>query len=330
MPHQELSRQWKDTVSARPDARDIIKTMHLAVFPQGLVTCPAEGIQQIQLRMEDIVLLEIKGRSPNPHALNLPSENRKTLWLCMQFHGKLVFPNGSNSYPDNLLSLITEPEDYTLTLAADRQWVLFFGLSGNSKLQLLAELPSLRQAYEKQQINILQSFSISTIERQVIETLCKKAMGPFNALYQTGVAMGKLFGNYSLQLLKPQVLSREEYQVQIYHRALAYIQEHYLEEDLTGEKIGDVLGCSVRNLTRAFEGRSLGVKATILTVRLYKARELLQTKSDLSVERIAGMLHFGDAKNFAVQYKKVFCHSPRDERKPIILQQKERITKSRY
>lgn len=329
MPHQELSRQWKETISARPDARDIVKTMHLSSFPQGQVKRPAEGIHLIQLRMEDIVLLEIKGRLPHLHPIALPSENRKTLWLCMQFHGKLVFPNGSNSYPDNLLSLITEPEDYTLTLAADRQWVLFFGLSGNSKLQLLAELPALRRAYDEQEHNTLRSVSISYLERRILEVLCKKAMGPFNALYQTGVAMGKLFGNYTLQLVKPQVLSREEYQVQIYHGALAYIQEHYLDEDLTSEKIGDVLGCSARNLTRAFEGRSLGVKATILTVRLYKARELLQTQPDLSVERIAGMLHFGDAKNFAVQYKKVFWHSPRDERKNIVLQQKERVAKRR-
>lgn len=327
MSQKELSQLWNQSLLARPDPRDVRKSMHLSAFSQGIASSPVDGIHQIQYRMEDITLLEVKGRPPNLHLIDLPTDGHEILWLCIQLHGKTVFPNGSSIYSDGILSLMTQTADYPLTLASDRQWVLFLGLSGNSKLQLLAELPTLRKAFQHQKNNILPSVPISSVERQVIEGLCKKAWGPFNALYQTGVAAGKLFNNYVQQLMKPKVQSREEYQVQIYHRALAYIQEHYLAEDLTREKIADVLGCSIRNLARAFEGRSLGMKATILAVRMYKGRELLQTRSDLSIERIAEMLCFWNAKHFSAQYKKFFCHSPRDERKAIILQQTGMMTK---
>lgn len=328
MSQKELSQLWNKSLLARPDPRDVRKTMHLSAYPQGTASSPVEGMHLIQYQTADVMLFEIKGRPPNLHLIDLPTSNNKMLWLCIQLLGKTVFPNGRNIYADNMLSFMKQTVDYQLTLGVERQWILFFGLSGNSKLQLLAELPALRQAFQDLPNNILQSVPISSVERQVIEGLCKKALGPFNALYQTGVAVGKLFANYTQQLVKPKTLSREEFQVQIYHRALAYIQEHYLAEDLTREKIADILGCSIRNLTRAFEGRSLGVKATVMNVRLYKGRELLQTQPDLSVEHIAGMLHFWDAKHFAMHYKKVFRCSPRDERKANILQQTEHWIKS--
>jgi len=107
----------------------------------------------------------------------------------------------------------------------------------------------------------------------------------------------------------------EEILVQIYHRALEYIGEHYLSKELTIEKIADVLACSIHTLRRAFRNNPTGVKATILKIRLYKGRELLQTQSDLSIESIAQMLHFSDARHFATQYKKCFYRTPSEDRK---------------
>ncbi len=329
MSHRELSHLWKEAVVSRRSPRDVAKTMHLSIFSQGMLSNPAEGIHLIQSRMDDILILEVKGQSAGLHAVDLPSVGNEVLWLCVQLHGKTVFPNGANNHADCLMSFTAQSERYTLTLAAERQWALFFGLTGNSRLQLLAELPALRQAYDEQRNNTLRSISISYLERQIIEGLCKKALGPFNALYQTGVAIGRLFSNYTMQLMQPRILSKEETLIQIYHRALAYVQEHYLINDLTSEKIADVLGCSVRNLTRAFEGRSLGVKATIITVRLYKARELLKSQPDLSIADIATKLHFPDAKHFAVQYKKCFCRTPREERKTGTVLIKDRLRKER-
>ncbi|MDR2281623.1 MAG: AraC family transcriptional regulator [Sphingobacterium sp.] len=329
MSQKERSLLWKQVLSARPDPRDIRNTMHLSVFSQGGMSSPAEGMHMIESQMEDITILEIKGKAPHLQAVALPLRSNEILWLCIQLHGKTVFPNGVSSYADKVLSFITNPSSYSLTLAEDRQWVLFFGLSGTSRLQLLAELPSLRQAYEKQQKNILQAVSISYLERQIIEGLCKKALGPFNALYQTGVAIGKLFDNYTFQLTKARALSTEELLIQTYHRALAYVQEHYLSEGLTRDKIAEELGVSPRNLTRAFEGRDKGLKATILIARLYKGRELLQTQHALSIEEISRMLHFWDSKHFAVQYKKCFHRSPREDRKEGMPLIKKLIDKKR-
>src|SRR5690606_933342 len=66
--------------------------------------------------------------------------------------------------------------------------------------------------------------------------------------------------------------------IALYHKAAAYIQEHYMERKLTRKQIADALFVSVRTLYRAFEGKQLTISGAIQLVRLHKARELLRNK----------------------------------------------------
>lgn len=98
-------------------------------------------------------------------------------------------------------------------------------------------------------------------------------------------------------------------------RAYAYIVEHYMEPDLDRNRIATALGCSTRNLSRAF--KNMTIPATIRMFRLQKSRELLHKRPDLTIKQIAEKLHFCNAKHFATCYRNFFKYSPSEERKMI-------------
>lgn len=98
-------------------------------------------------------------------------------------------------------------------------------------------------------------------------------------------------------------------------RAYEYILEHYMESDLDRNRIAAALGCSIRNLSRAFTKTT--IPTAIRRLRLHKGRELLRKKPDLTIKQIAERVHFCNAKHFATCYKALFSLSPSEERKMI-------------
>ncbi len=103
--------------------------------------------------------------------------------------------------------------------------------------------------------------------------------------------------------------------LQLYDRAISHIRQHFMDERIDRITIAVALGCSTRQLSRAFEGRSLTFNAALRLMRLYKGRELLRRKRHLPIARIATMVHFHNAKHFATQFKKHFGCTPSEERK---------------
>ncbi|MEC3878724.1 helix-turn-helix domain-containing protein [Parapedobacter sp. 10938] len=77
------------------------------------------------------------------------------------------------------------------------------------------------------------------------------------------------------------------------------------------------LGCSTRQLSRAFEGRPVKLNVAIQLMRLYKSQELLRRKRNLSVAQVAAMVHFRNAKHFTTQFKKHFGRTPSEERQAM-------------
>lgn len=105
--------------------------------------------------------------------------------------------------------------------------------------------------------------------------------------------------------------------LQLYDRAIAYVQQHFMDEQVNRITIAAALNCSTRQLSRAFEGRRIPLNATIQLMRLYKGRELLHRKRNLPVEQVATMVHFRNAKHFSTQFKKHFGRTPSEERKVV-------------
>ncbi|GGH19433.1 helix-turn-helix domain-containing protein [Sphingobacterium alkalisoli] len=317
MPQKNIFNLWKETISAKPISKDTFKSMHLAVLHQAVQQKQTEQLFLIQFDIQDFVLYESKGYLQSITNLSLPTKDMEILWLGFQFHGKSTFSSGKVTGSDTLFSFISTTDNQCLTLAAEKHWALFLGIFGASKQQLLTELPLLRAQYEQQQNNILKAIPISNSDRQTFESLSKMVFGPFSTIHHIGQLILKTYTNYTQQLIRRIKQDKKEPQIQLYHQAIAFIRENYMDQTLSREKIADALHCSIRSLNRAFEGRPSSVNATILSLRLYKGRALLRDQLELSVEQIALILYFPDAKHFAVQYKKYFHKTPREDRKTI-------------
>lgn len=317
MPEKNLIHVWKETLSSRPVSRETFRGMHLAVLHQATQQKLDDRLLRIQFEIHDFLLCELKGRPKEMTGFELPEKDGEILWLCMQFHGTLSFPTGNVSRSDTIFSFISNGSENLLTVPAEKQWVLFLGITGASRQQLLAEQPMLRRQYDQQENRITTAVAVSYAERQVLELFSKTEFGPFTAVHHIGLLLAKLYASYVQQVEKRGMQGKEEGLIVLYHNALEYIRKNFMSEQLNLEKVAAACHCSVRTLTRAFKGRSVSVNQSILLVRLYKSRELLRNHPEFTIEYIAGMLYFFDAKHFANQYKKCFHHTPREEQKAI-------------
>ena len=302
--------------------RDAYNGMHLAVLHRTTRQQLHPQLSLIQFETDNLILYELKGRPAELTPFALPATDTDTLWLCLLFHGKLSFPDGYTAPPGMLFTVATGTDEYLLTLATERQWLLLLGVTGTAQQRLLTELPSLRELPDPPHHN-RQAFPITFSDRRALDAFAKSDHGPFSTPHHVGQLLAKLYGGYAQQLQKPHDPGGEESLVLLYHRAVDYIRTHYLDEGLNRETVADACSCSVRQLTRAFQGRSVTFNTAILTLRLHKARELLRKKPDLTVEEIAVTVCFTDAKHLANYYKKQFHRSPREERKTVSSSKKD-------
>lgn len=318
MSEKNLIHTWKKIISSKPHLRDTVKRMHLSVLHQATRHELGKGLWYIRFEIQDLVLCELKGEPVEVMSLELPAQ-ANTLWLCMQFHGALSFSSGYRSEPDTMFSFLSNDTDNNLlTVLSQKQWVLFLGIKGASREQVLGEFPLLREQHGALDQRIGAAVPITYVSRQALEQFSSTAFGSFSTVHHIGLLLTKLCSAYVEQMVKlEQGRGKDQDLILLYHQALDYITEHYMEEQLNREKIAESCNCSVRKLTRAFEGRGNTIKSTILLMRLHKSRELLYRHPELTVEDIAGMVHFFDAKHFSSQYKKYFHRTPREERKII-------------
>ena len=310
---------WRSSSRARPMRRESFRRMHLSVLKQATQEQLQEQLYYIYYKQEDLTLCELKGQASDLLRLPLPQQEEETLWLALQFQGKIQFSNGGSSSADSLYMLQLRGEDEQPTLAAGKQWLLLLGIQGAAKRQLLAELPELRENLTSSRSAATSDpVNISHNDRQLLEQFSKANFGPFSASLSIGLLYSKLFAAYSIQLNKAlQRAARDSAQIQLYHRAVAYIMKHYEDPDLNTETLASICGCSSRHLARSFAEHNSSVKSSILLIRLHKGRELLRQQPELSVEQIALNLHFFDARHFIRQYRSIFHRTPSEERKSL-------------
>src|SRR5690606_13617375 len=316
MPEKNLIHVWKETLSSKPVTRETLNGMHLTALHQATQQKLDEYLLYIRFEIHDFILCELKGRPKELTGFELPQKEEEILWLFIQLHGRLSFPTGDVSQSETIFSFTSDGSNL-LTVAAEKQWVLLLGIAGASRQQLLSEQPVLRKQYEQRNNHFTPAIPISYANRQVLEQFSKIAFGPFTTVHHIGLLLGKLYASYVQQLDKQGVQGKEEGLIQLYHQAINYITDNYMDAELNRLTISAALNCSTRSLSRAFEGRSINLNSSIMMMRLHKSRELLRDRPELTIEHIAGMLHFPNAKHFATQYKKCFHRTPREERKTL-------------
>lgn len=290
--------------------------MHLSVLHQA-VQQRDSGLYSLRFENQDFLLYELKGRSMELSKVDLPTRDSEVLWLCVQFSGALSFPMGSVSQANTIFSFSSPPDGLSLTVPAERVWVLLLGISGVSRQLLLSEYPPLRESMDRMADGLGLSRPISYMDRQQLEQFGRKKFGPFSNLHHIGILIDKMYATYAEKLHQDHDQGSDVALLLLHRKAIDYVKEHFMDADLNRNTIAHALHCSTRSLNRAFEGRTLSLSANILTLRLHKARELLRQQPELTVDRIASMIHFSSTKHFSSQYKKCFYRSPREERKDI-------------
>ncbi|WP_437921612.1 helix-turn-helix domain-containing protein [Sphingobacterium sp. LRF_L2] len=317
MASNNIFKLWQETAAARPIPKDIVRSMHFSVLPQATRSMTGEKLHALYYELQDFVLYECKGSTESLIDLHLPFFNTAILWLGIQLQGNSTLPHGGINESGTFTAFILPEEDSCLTLTAEKQWLLFIGVKGAAQQQLLAEIAPLRARIE-QQVRDYRTVRLSYRERQLLDNLRKLSFGPFSSLHHIGQLALKLYSNYVDLYQQQSEQIKEEAQIQLYHAAMAYIRKHFMEKNLTAERIAEALNCSTRSLHRVFEGRSASINVTILTLRIYKGRELLAQHPEHTIDQIARELHFYDVSHFSSNYKKHFHQTPREERKKII------------
>ena len=255
----------------------------------------------------EIRIIEIKGVSDVAQVVELPQDT-ETGCLVYQFIGNsIVNASGSwtlksgqhlgfNCGTDNLICRIDQGKTWMLLIAFTEKSLR----SIYSELQLFGHVPA-------------SPLSIGYRQKQLFGKLQEITNGSYTRDIKLNYYIALLVEQYHNDL-QAYTKAASHTDIALYHKAAAYIQQHYGERKLTRQKIADALCVSIRTLTRAFEGKNITISRAIQLARLYKAREWLRGGDD-SVEQVATALHFADISQFIRVYTALFKVSPDAERR---------------
>ena len=124
--------------------------------------------------------------------------------------------------------------------------------------------------------------------------------------------------NYAAAMFSDAVSDRRKRNLERMNQVLLYIEEHY-PEDLTSKELANMMYLSKDRFDHLFrENVGVSPQQYINTVRLQKARELIQA-GDNSITEIARMVGFTDYNNFGRQFKRTFGCTPRELQKTKLL-----------
>lgn len=131
-------------------------------------------------------------------------------------------------------------------------------------------------------------------------------------------------GSASIELMRALIVtaaSDADRSKELMHRSLpdrvdAYIRNHLRDPDLGPAKIAAANAISVRQLYRIYEGRSLGLEASITELRLLATRSALASTAarSRSIAAIASEWGFSNPSYFADRFRRRFGMTPRQWR----------------
>lgn len=256
--------------------------------------------------------IEIKGTFHSDWHIDLLSPF-DCFWLIFQFIGQ----SSRGAEPNTTLSTgeycgfysSKHPQD--IRMRAGKTWLILLGAKIDLHRSFSAEWPLLAPPQTVAPLPF-SSVNIGYRVKQILDKIEQFTHNPYSLHSKLHHHLCLLLDVYH-QDLSDKARSQNKEDVVIYHEAIRYIHENYMDEDINRDIIAAEIGISPRKLYRAFEGRNTTIKGAIQTIRLYKGREMLR-ETDMLVDGIAFQLNFSSAKYFYKQYVQQFGHSPTKER----------------
>lgn len=262
-------------------------------------------------QLQGLQVIEAKGTFETDWNLDLLSP--ACFWLHFQFMGrsqrdsKLHTALSDNEYR----GFYSLSEAHKIQVKTGRTSMVLLGVNMDNTAAFTSEWPRLAKPKTVDQ-PYFSNIHISYRIKQIFDKIQQCKDTPYSLHHNMHYHFCQLIDVYN-QDLEDKARSLHKEDIVIYHEAIDYIAENYMDEDINRDTIAESLGITPRKLYRALQGRNTNIHKAIQTIRLYKGREMLQ-ETDMSVDGIAFQLNFSTAKYFYRQYVQLFGHSPSKER----------------
>ncbi|PRD47247.1 helix-turn-helix domain-containing protein [Sphingobacterium haloxyli] len=274
-------------------------------------------------QLQGLQVIEAKGTFETDWNLDLLSP--ACFWLHFQFMGrserdsKLHTALSDNEYR----GFYSLSEAHKIKVKTGRTSMVLLGINMNNTAALASEWPRLAKPKTADQ-PYFSSIHIGYRIKQIFDKIQQCKDTSYSLHHNMHYHFCQLIDVYHQDLNdKDRSLHKED--IVIYHEAIDYIVEHYMDQDINIDTIAERINVSSRTLYRAFQGKHTTVHKAIQTIRLHKGREMLR-ETDMSVDGIAFQLNFSTAHYFYKQFVQSFGHSPSKERE---LHQKQKKKKKR-
>lgn len=290
-------------------SKPVLKGLYLRFLEHEPHVPISDGLYAATKETGDIRIMEIKGASDAAQVIELPQEE-ENFHLAYQFIGKSVIAaSGSRQLKSgqHIGCSTSIGEKLICQLDRGKTWMVLIGLSGDALRSVHSEFPTLTDAPAS-------PLTIGYRQKNLFGKVQQLKGGSFSLDIKLNYCIALLIEQYQNDL-SAQLKAVDNADIALYHKAAAYILQHYTERKLTRQKIADALCVSIRTLTRAFEGKQVTCSKAIQLARLHKARERLRRNDGESVEHLASELHFSDTQHFIECYTELFKVSPDAERK---------------
>lgn len=306
------------------EANDRVPPMRYLNFLQQEDRPFLDGKRYIAARqLADVQVIEIKGTFEADWSFETLRPDY--FWLHVQFTGH----SERDTLPHTTLSasqyngFYSIRDTHNIQVKAGRTWIVLLGIKIDDTATFVSEWPQFEKPTTIDQ-PYFYSINVGYRVRQIFEKIQQCTDAPYSLSSHIRYFLCQLLDVYD-QDLKDKARSAHKEDIVIYHEAIDYIVEHYMDEDINRDTIAKSLGITPRKLYRALQGRNTTINKAIQTIRLHKGREMLR-KTDMAVDGIAFQLNFSTAKYFYRQFVQCFGHSPSKERE---LYQKTKKRKKR-
>ncbi|HLT86974.1 MAG TPA: AraC family transcriptional regulator [Sphingobacterium sp.] len=272
-------------------------------------------------RIDDLHVIEVKGTFEMDWNLDLLSP--ECFWLHFQFIGQSERDSKSHTaLSDNeYRGFYSLSEAHKIQIKAGRTSMVLLGIKMDDTTSFVSEWPRLVKPTTTDQ-PYFSCIHIGYRIKQIFEKIQQCKDSPYSLRSNIHYHFCQLIDVYHQDLEdKGRSLHKED--IVIYHEAIDYIVEHYMDEDINIDTIAERLNVSSRTLYRAFQDKHTTVHKAIQTIRLYKGREMLR-ETDMAVDGIAFQLNFSTAHYFYKQFVQCFGHSPSKERELYRKQKKKK------
>lgn len=263
-------------------------------------------------QQKDMYVMEVKGTFESDWHIELPAQP-DCFWLLFQFAGHSQRDKAQHTALsiDGYRGFYGMSRPQRIGIKTGRVWMVLLGLNIDNAKAFTSEWPLLKKPTTAAQ-PYFSRINIGYRIKQIFKKMRQFADTPYSLHGKIQDHFCQLTDVYH-QDLHDKVRSLHKEDIVIYHEAIEYITEHYMDEDINIDTIAERIHVSSRKLYRAFQDKHMTVHKAIQTIRLHKGRELLRETDD-SIDIIAFQLNFSTAHYFYKQFVQCFGHSPTKER----------------